>query len=90
MSDSNKTTDHDKIKSWVEARDGHPATVSKTKDGEDPGMIRIEFPKGDSDSLEKISWEDFFDKFEESNLAFLYQDETKDGEQSRFCKLVSR
>lgn len=90
MSDSKQTTDRDTIKSWVEKRDGHPATVSSTKSGDEPGVIRIEFPKGDSDSLEKISWEDFFEKFEESNLAFLYQEETSDGEMSRFCKLVSR
>ena len=90
MSDSQQTTDHDKIKSWVEARDGHPATVSSTKSGEEPGMIKIEFPKGDSDSLEKISWEDFFEKFEDSKLSFLYQEETSDGEKSRFCKLVNR
>lgn len=90
MSDSKQTTDHDQIKSWVEERDGHPATVSGTKDGDEPGMIRIGFPEGDSDSLEKISWEDFFEKFEDSELAFLYQDKTSDGEKSRFCKLVSR
>ena len=90
MSDSQKTTDHDQIKSWVEERDGHPATVSDTKSGDEPGMIRIEFPNGDSDGLEKISWEAFFDKFEESNLAFLYQEKTSNGEKSRFCKLVNR
>ncbi|MEM8505894.1 MAG: hypothetical protein AAF716_22410 [Cyanobacteria bacterium P01_D01_bin.1] len=90
MSSSQKTTDHDKIKSWVEERSGHPATVSDTKSDGEPGMIRIEFPQGDSDGLEKISWEDFFDKFEESNLAFLYQEEASDGDRSRFCKLVSR
>lgn len=90
MSDSKKTTDHSTIKNWVEERDGHPAAIESTSSKEDVGMIRIEFPKGDSDSLEKISWDDFFEKFEESNLAFLYQEETSDGEKSRFCKLVSR
>ena len=89
MSDSSQTTtDHDKIKSWVEDRGGHPATVSDTKSGDEPGMIRVEF--SDNDGLEKISWEDFFGKFEESDLAFLYQDKTSDGEKSNFCKLVSR
>lgn len=90
MADSQQTTDHNQIKSWVEARDGHPATVSDTKSGGEPGLIRIEFPNGDSEGLEKISWEDFFDKFEESELAFVYQEETSDGDTSRFCKLVSR
>jgi len=87
---SQTTTDHNKIKSWVEERNGHPATVSDTKSGDEPGMIQIEFPNGDSDGLEEISWEDFFDKFEESSLAFLYQEETSDGDNSRFCKLISR
>ena len=90
MSESKKTTDHEEIKRWVEARDGHPADVASTASGDDVGIIRIEFPQGDSDALEKISWEDFFEKFEESKLAFVYQDETSEGETSRFCKLVSR
>ncbi|MEL6855114.1 MAG: hypothetical protein AAFO83_08375 [Cyanobacteria bacterium J06607_13] len=90
MADSRQTTDHDKIKSWVEERNGHPAAVESTSSDGDVGLIRIEFPKGDSDDLEKISWDDFFEKFEESKLAFLYQEETSDGEKSRFCKLVSR
>ncbi|MEL6605876.1 MAG: hypothetical protein AAFP20_21910 [Cyanobacteria bacterium J06614_10] len=90
MADSKQTTDHDKIKSWVEERNGHPAAVESTSSDGDVGLIRIEFPKGDSDDLEKISWDDFFEKFEESKLAFLYQEETSDGEKSRFCKLVSR
>ena len=90
MSDSKKTTDHDEIKSWVEERGGHPADVESTASGDDVGIIRIEFPQGDSDALKEISWEDFFEKFEESKLAFLYQEETSDGETSRFCKFVSR
>ena len=85
MSDAQKTTNHNTIKQWVEARNGYPATV---KNGE-PGLLRIEFDNAINESLEKISSE-FFDKFEESNLAFLYQEELKDGEENRFCKLVSR
>jgi hypothetical protein len=29
-------------------------------------------------------------KFEEKKLAFLYQKQTKEGQQSRFCKFISR
>jgi uncharacterized protein YhbP (UPF0306 family) len=36
--------------------------------------------------LEEISWEEFFEKFDESNLAFLYQE----GKNTRFNKLVKR
>ena len=37
-----------------------------------------------------MSWDDWFRSFDENELALLYQDETKDGEESRFSKLVSR
>lgn len=41
-------------------------------------------------TLERVSWEDFFEKFDEVGLEFLYQDKTRDGETSRFFKFVSR
>ena len=64
--------------------------MADTGDG-DPGILRIEFPGyGDDESLAEISWDDFFSKFEEKNLAFLYQDKLKDGQPSRFFKFVSR
>ncbi|MFB9863464.1 hypothetical protein [Rufibacter immobilis] len=87
MSESAKTTtDHNTIRKWAEARDGKPATVKGTGKGEEAGLLRINFPGYAEDNLEEISWEEFFEKFEEKKLAFLYQDE-KD---SRFSKLVNR
>ncbi len=58
----------------------------------DGGLLRIGFEEGDThdDPLEQISWEEFFERFENEALAFVYEDETKDGSRSRFCKLVSR
>lgn len=89
--ESQTTTDHDTIRKWAEERDGRPAAVRQTHSGDDAGILRIEFAGADaSDGLEDISWEEFFDKFEEKKLAFLYQDRTKDGGVSRFFKLVSR
>ncbi|HZS77664.1 MAG TPA: hypothetical protein VFA41_13715 [Ktedonobacteraceae bacterium] len=92
MSGSSKTTtDHDVIRKWAEERGGKPATVERTESGGEPGVLRIDFPgysgKG---SLVEISWDEWFQKFDEKHLAFLYQDETSGGEQSRFFKLVSR
>ena len=88
---SETTTDHKVIREWAEARGGKPATVKRTGDGDEPGVLRIDFPGySGKDSLEEISWEEFFEKFDEKKLAFLYQDKTKDGEESRFFKLVSR
>ncbi len=92
MTQESKTTiDHDEIRAWVEARDGVPATVARTAEDEDAGILRILFQEQDSgESLKEISWDDFFEKFEEENLAFLYQDETKEGGTSRFFKFVAR
>lgn len=85
------TTDHDEIRKWVEERGGHPSTVKRTKTGGEPGLLRIDFPGYSGEgTLEEISWEDFFEKFEKEHLAFLYQEETKGGKESRFCKLVER
>lgn len=91
MSQAKTTTDHDTIRKWVEKRDGHPATVKGTAGGDDAGLLRIDYPGySGEESLEKISWEDFFAKFEEAELAFLYQEKTDDGQLSRFSKFVSR
>jgi hypothetical protein len=85
------TTDHDKIRRWVEERGGFPATVKATERRGDPGVLRIDFPGySGGKSLERIDWDDFFDKFECANLAFLHQDRTAGGKQSRFNKFVSR
>lgn len=79
------TIDHKVIKSWVEKHGGCPAHVKSTGDKDDPGMLRIDFPGfSGQQSLEKISWEQFFEWFDKNELAFLYQDE------NRFNKLVSR
>ena len=88
---SHRTTDHEEIQKWIEERDGQPVTVRGTGDEKDPGVLRIDFPGGaGEDRLEPISWDEFFEKFEEKQLEFLYQEETRDGEQSRFFKFVSR
>jgi hypothetical protein len=88
---SKTTTDHDEIREWVEARGGRPARVKRTGKGDDPGLIRIDFPGFSGEgSLEEISWEDFFKAFEDNELAFVYQEKKKSGEPSTFSKLVSR
>ena len=89
--ESRITTDPDEIKRWVEERGGYPASVKATSEDGDPGLLRIDFPGYSGDeSLERISWEDFFEKFEEKDLAFLYQDTIREGEESRFFKFISR
>lgn len=85
------TTDHEQIRQWVEARRGQPACVRGTGGRGDTGMLRIDMPGYTGrDKLQPIPWDEWFDKFEEKNLAFLYQDQTKGGQKSNFNKLVSR
>jgi hypothetical protein len=88
---SNVTTDHELIRRWAEERGARPAAVKATASNGDPGIIRLDFPGySGEDSLVEISWDDFFEKFEQSELAFVYQDKTADGQRSNFNKLVSR
>ena len=54
-------------------------------------MIRLDFPGySGAQSLEHIKWNDWFRKFDESNLGLLVQDKTARGQKSNFNKLVSR
>lgn len=85
------TTDHAEIKRWVDKRGGKPARVKGTENTKGSGVLRIDYPGYSGEvTLETISWEEFFDGFEENNLAFLYQEEMKDGSESRFSKLIDR
>ena len=75
----------------MDAHGGRPARVRGTGDGDDSGILRVDFPGGaGEDSLEPISWEEWLQKFNENNLAFLHQDEKASGEDSTFFKLVKR
>lgn len=78
MSEPKATTDHQEIRSWVEERGGKPAAVKGTGSGDDPGVLRIDFPDYTGEEpLRQISWEQFFEKFEKERLAFLCQEDTK-------------
>lgn len=91
MATSKQTTDHDTIRRWVEERGGRPARVTGTGGDGDLGLLRIDYPgRGDDDSLEAIGWDECFEAFEANGLAFVYQDGSSEGEESRFSKLVAR
>lgn len=92
MSRSRVITDHDEIREWAEERGGKPSTVKGTKRGKgDAGMIRIDFPGYSGEGkLEPISWDKWFEKFDEAKLGMILQDKTRGGQQSNFNKLVSR
>ncbi|HYX30412.1 MAG TPA: hypothetical protein VE863_17865 [Pyrinomonadaceae bacterium] len=79
------TTDHKEIRRWVTERGGFPARVKGTE--KKGGVLRIDYPGfSGEESLEAITWTEFFNGFENNRLAFLYEDEP----QNRFSKLIER
>ncbi len=91
MSEAKTTTDHAQVKQWVEERGGHPARIKGTDEKGSSGVLVIDYPDySRTQTLETISWQEFFEGFEENKLAFLYQDETNAGDDSRLSKLINR
>ena len=87
---SHTSIDHEEIRKWAEERGGEPACVRGTGDKKDAGVIRIDFPTGPEPSLQQITWDEWFEKFDHNKLALVYQEHTAAGEVSRFNKIVSR
>ena len=86
--DTKMTTERSKIQQWVQERDGVPAVVKGTE------ILRIDFlddedASDEDESLKEISWNEFFRIFDDRELVFLYQEETSEGDVSRFSKFVS-
>jgi hypothetical protein len=87
LADSKVTTNHEEIRQWVEEHDGRPAAVPGHTDRGSSRAVKIYFPDQYlSDPIEEISWDEFFNQFEEKDLAFMYQDD----EDSRFFRIVER
>jgi hypothetical protein len=91
MARSLTTTDHDTIRRWAEDRGGKPSEVVSTASEGGVGIIRIDFPGYSGEGkLQELSWDDWFRKFDEASLAFVYEEETADGQRSSFNELVGR
>jgi hypothetical protein len=91
MALSTTTRDHDEIRRWAEARGAQPAEVASTHTDGDAGILRFCFPNApnrNDKSLREISWDEFFEKFDENNLELVYQEKTAAGQASNFNKLV--
>ncbi|RKD14498.1 hypothetical protein BCY91_08490 [Pelobium manganitolerans] len=91
METSKQTSNHQQIKQWAEERNGVPTRIKGTGNSTSDGVLRIHFPEhSNADDFEEISWDDFFETFDDKNLNFLYQDEKEDGETSTFHKFVNK
>ena len=89
MSSSKSTTNHDEIRKWAEARGAKPATVPGTEHGKHLGVLRLDFPGYGGQDLKQVSWDEWFRTFDQRDLTFVYQETTKDGNESNFFRLTN-
>jgi hypothetical protein len=89
MANVHTTTDHLEIREWVEDHGGEPAIIDKGgMNGS--GILYVDFHSGlRNNALKDVTWDEFFDAFEENHLAFIYR-ETKSNKDSSFFKFVAR
>jgi len=80
------TTSHDVIRAWAEERGATPATVPGTDHEGHLGVLRFDFGD-DTEGLEHVGWDEWFETFDARRLNFLYQEERTDGRQSNFFQL---
>jgi len=91
MALSKNTKDHDTIKKWAESRGAIPSEVAATESNDQTGLLRFQFPEAknrNDTALKEISWDEFFEKFDSSDLTLVYQEKTAGGKRSNFNKLV--
>lgn len=69
------TTDYEEIRAWVEEHGGYPAVlVGMEEEDENPDALHISFEVDDIE-VEEIGWDEFFERFDNANLALVYDDE---------------
>lgn len=92
MASAIPVTDHETIRRWAEERGARPAHVKGTGGKNDVGLIRLDFPGfSGEETLEPISWDEWFKEFEKRKLALLiYPPEEAPPDKRNFNKLVSR
>ena len=91
MSTTKKTTDHSEILKWAESRGAQPALVKDSASHFDVGVLRIRVPGSDlGPRAEPLSWEVFFQKFDEDGLALMYSEEAQTMSEQGHAKLVRR
>ncbi len=101
MDDDNNfkvTIDHQMIRMWAEAHRGKPEILEDQDTDANTPILRLDFPGkrddvflGDNLGEKKIGWDEFFKKFDEQDLAFMYEDIVEKGADASFSyKFVKR
>jgi hypothetical protein len=81
------TRNHDVIRQWAEARNAAPATAGESGRGNGIGVLRMDFPGYGGKRLKKVSWNAWFETFDNNKLVFLFQEHKADGSPSNFFRL---
>ena len=73
---------------WVESRGGHPAVDRHGV------RLRIDFDSHKTNqqrdaTLQRIPWDEFFRRFDERNMQFVYQNAEQDGTTSRYYRIMN-
>lgn len=77
------TYDQETIRRWADDHGLIPATVDDLSNGPDPvGELTFAEPGGSYGTVRSIDWSEFFDKFEDDDLALVFDDEEEDEESS--------
>lgn len=80
------TRSHEVVEDWARRRNAEPAAATRGQDGR-PHVMRFDFgggpDKGGRD-LEHISWDEWWQVFDERDLVFVYQEKKSDGSDSNF------
>ena len=63
------TTDRNTIREWADARGAEPAHVPAVSEDE-TGTLRFDFTPEETEAVEGLVWDAFFEKFDRENLAF--------------------
>lgn len=85
-SEATTFTNHAQIRRWAECRGGVPVMTVGAQ-----GQLLIHFPdETEAANIQAVDWDDWFRQFDALDLALLCQEETVEGEMSRFHKLVHR
>lgn len=83
--ETRRTTDPQEIQDWAVLHDARPAALEMETG---PDLLRFRFP-GDQEGLHEISWDEFFELFEEEGLEMLFQHDPTNSV-SRYYEFVTR
>lgn len=87
------TTDRKEIREWIEEQGGMPVVLKEVREDDEDGeessdMLHISFDPNDP-NMEEMEWDEFFERFDNDNLALVYDDITPKGTLPDF-ELVDR